>query len=631
MKSSFPVSLRTQGSAARERWARLDGGYGNTTPRAGWYSEPAGALRKSCLELSARSRRCYLRLALKLMAICLGMNLLLAGAGRAAPTYVAIPSPAKGATVRGTITIITSETADISWIEVFIDRNWLASKIPAALRSYRVSWNSTGVVNGRHMIWVRGYGPNDRVISIAGIPITVSNHRPTPTPTPRYTARRTPTPTPVVSPATCVRIMTPLSGAAVRGLRVAVGTRDSCPGRWFESLYIDGSHVGDFPPGAVVLNSTRLSNGRHTVAVRSQSRNPGSHTLGSSAESLLVENGAATPTPTAGHRVAPTSTRRTSKPTPTGKVTPTAHLGNLAPKAALPAESTCATLANQSNFPETTPENVNDGTGWNANNQIWTTPSYFYTNAGRDGLAPAVDFAAVNGHYSGSTQDIIRWAACKWGVDEDWAYAETAQETGGWTNACAQMHGGSSCHEGGDCGNPDSNSGGESPDLSFLGFPVTNSSGAFVGTSAYGGQNADGSTCSSTWASWSIIQSKANSFEWYAWPMLAISTAWGEDYRWAKYRACVNGDYATWFGNPSDYLNAVIRARSNPNGIVPSGQAGPVNLFTNETNMQYLGLGCIGTHFSGNWYDSGADNYLTNGGSGFLYHLNSSNWPGGRR
>jgi hypothetical protein len=106
--------------------------------------------------------------------------------------------------------------------------------------------------------------------------------------------------------------------------------------------------------------------------------------------------------------------------------------------------------------------------------------------------------------------------------------------------------------------------------------------------------------------------------------------AWGEDYRWAKYRACVNGDYANWFGS-SDYLKAVSRARSNPGGRVSSGQAGPVNLLTSETNMQYLGLGCVATHYSGGWYDNGAVSYLTNSGSGFLYHLNGSNWPGRRR
>ena len=408
---------------------------------------------------------------------------------------------------------------------------------------------------------------------------------------------------------------------------ISILTIDTCSGLWFESLYVDGSHIADFAPGKVVLTSTNFSNGTHNVEVTSQSENPGSVTLGSAAEPLNIENGVVTPTPTASG-ISPTGT---PNPSPTATSTPGGHLGNLPPGATLPGDPACANLANQSNFPETTAENANDGTGWNANNQIWTTPSYFYNNAGRNGLAPASDFAAVDGNYAGTTQDIIRWAACKWGVDEDWAYAETAQETGGWTNACAQMHGGTTCHEGGDCGNADSDSGGETANLSFLGFAVTNSSAAFVGPNAYTGQNADGSTCSSIWSSWSIIQSKARYFEWYTWPMLAISTAWGEDYRWAKYRACINGDYANWFGNSSDYLNAVSRARSNPNGTVPSGQLGPVNLFSNETNLQYLALGCVATHFSGSWYDSGAVTYLTNNSTGFLYHLTNSVWPGGLR
>jgi hypothetical protein len=414
----------------------------------------------------------------------------------------------------------------------------------------------------------------------------------------------------------------------VSGSSVAIGTRDTCSGLWFEGLYVDGSLINDFPAGMAVFNSTTLSNGTHTIKVTSQSMNPGSVELGSASEPLDIENGVTTPTPSASPGASPTGT---PNGVPTATATPGVHLGNLAPNTAMPPESTCATSANQANFPETTAENVNDGTGWDANNQIWITPSYFYANAGRNGLAPALDFAAVDGNYAGSTQDIIRWAACKWGVDEDWAYAETAEETGSWTNACAQLHGGSTCQEGGDCGNPDANSGGESPNLSFLGFPVTDSSATFIGPNAYGGQNANGSTCSSSWASWSIIQSKANAYEWYTWPMLAISTAWGEDYRWAKYRACVNGDYANFFGNNSDYLNAVSRAQTNPNGTVPSGQAGPTNLFTNETNLQYLALGCVATHFSGNWYDSGASSYLTNSSSGFLYHLNGSVWPGGQR
>ncbi len=539
--------------------------------------------------------------------------------------YVAIISPLNGATVKGTITVATSEGSDVSWINVFVDGYWMGSNSPTAPRPYSVTWNTATVADGKHTLSVIGYSSSNKPFVKTSIGVTVRNLSALSTPTPTATPKPTVAPTPVAV-ASCISITAPAAGVTISGASVGITTHDTCPGLWFEGLYVDGAPAGDYAPGAVVLDSTSLSNGLHTIKVTSQSMNPGSVVLGSASESLRVQNGAATATLSA----TPNATS-TPAPMPTATPAPGAHLNNLSPNAALPSESTCVTLANQANFPETSPQNVNDGTGWNANNQIWTTPSYFYANAGRNGLAPASDFAAVNGHYSGTTQDIIRWAACKWGVDEDWAYAETAEETGGWTNACAQLHGGSSCSQGGDCGNPDSNSGGETPNLSFLGFAVTDSGGAFIGTSRYGGQNANGSTCSSSWASWSIIQSKTDAFEWYTWPMLALSTAWGEDYRWAKYRACVNGDYANWFGNASDYLDAVSRARSNPDGIVPSGQAGPVNLFSNETNLQYLGLGCIATHFSGNWYDSGAISYLSNSSSGFLYHLNHAVWPGGRR
>ena len=583
-------------------------------------------------------------------------------AANSGATYVMVTSPASGATVSGTIRIATSESANISWINVYIDGGWIASNPSTALPPYWVSWNSSTVNDGAHTISVTGYSSSNMPISITSSPVTVKNYSPTPTahPTASPTATEQPTlrPTPTAKPMptpvpSCISIVSPAVGSTVKGSSVAIATRDGCSGMWFESLYVDGSHIQDFAPGKVVLDSTTFSSGAHSVEVTSQSENPGSIVLGNSVEPLMFENGGATPSATPSPNitstptpkltnsniptpipVTPTPVPTTPTPvtaTPTATPTPVSHLGNLPPGAVMPPESTCAALANQASFPETSPENADDGTGWNANNQIWTTPAYFYANAGRNGLAPASDFAKVDGNYAGTTQDIIRWAACKWGVDEDWAYAETAEETGSWTNACAQMHGGSSCHEGGDCGNYDSDSGGETSNLSFLGYPVTNNSGSFIGPNAYAGQNADGSTCSSVWSSWSIIQSKSRYFEWYTWPMLAISTAWGEDYRWAKYRACVNGDYAGWFGNSSDYLNAVARAKADPNGIVPGGEAGPANLVLNETNMQYLGMGCVATHYSGNWYDSGAVSYLTNSSSSFLRHLNGAVWPGNRK
>lgn len=427
----------------------------------------------------------------------------------------------------------------------------------------------------------------------------------------------TPTPASVGSEIT---INAPRNGQAVSGaLTVAVTLG---PDVYWNQLMVDGTSVLS-GSGNFTWDSATVANGEHILMVRVFQQG-GTVPIGTASISVIVNNLTASPTP------APSSTPARSTPNPTPEPSPTStpsilpvgHLSNLPPAATLPTEASCATAANQSNFPETSSWNVDDGTGWNANNQIWTTPSYFFTNAGSQIAYPNIDFANVDGNYTGSTQDIIRWAACKWGADEDWAYAESQEETGGWHNDCAQLHGGIGCGEGGDCSNPDGSqiSGSSYANLSFLGFATTNSSGGFVGPDSV---TAD---CLTTWASWGIIQSKVNYAEWYTWPMIAISTAWGEDYRWAKYRSCMNGDAASRFNN-SDYAAAVSRARSTPNGLVPDGQSGPNTYFTNETNLQYLGLGCVGTHYSGGWYDSDAESYIAT----FMSILNSSGWPGGRR
>jgi len=59
--------------------------------------------------------------------------------------------------------------------------------------------------------------------------------------------------------------------------------------------------------------------------------------------------------------------------------------------------------------------------------------------------------ARVDGAFRGTTQQILRWAACKWGVDEDLVYAQAAKESwwrqsslGDWgsdASACAPGHG----------------------------------------------------------------------------------------------------------------------------------------------------------------------------------------------
>src|SRR5262249_31781393 len=42
---------------------------------------------------------------------------------------------------------------------------------------------------------------------------------------------------------------------------------------------------------------------------------------------------------------------------------------------------------------------------------------------------PAAPYARVTGYFVGTTDEIIQWAACKWGIDEDIVRAQTAKES----------------------------------------------------------------------------------------------------------------------------------------------------------------------------------------------------------
>lgn len=99
-------------------------------------------------------------------------------------------------------------------------------------------------------------------------------------------------------------------------------------------------------------------------------------------------------------------------PTPTPTAVPTAtpipgHFGTLPVGAALPTEAECASRVRPA--PETRPTN----SGYNQ----------------RKGTGPNYENARVTGNYTGTTDEIIQWAACKWGMDEDVLRAQASVET----------------------------------------------------------------------------------------------------------------------------------------------------------------------------------------------------------
>jgi hypothetical protein len=111
----------------------------------------------------------------------------------------------------------------------------------------------------------------------------------------------------------------------------------------------------------------------------------------------------------------------------------------------------------------------------------------------------------INGDFTGTTQEILRWAACKWGINQDVVFAQAAVESwwrqttkGDWeTNGCPPGH---------------------SP-----------------------GVDGKPGLCPQ---SWGILQNRYP-YEKASWPGIQRSTAMNADVAYAIWRACYDG-YETW-------------------------------------------------------------------------------------
>jgi hypothetical protein len=111
----------------------------------------------------------------------------------------------------------------------------------------------------------------------------------------------------------------------------------------------------------------------------------------------------------------------------------------------------------------------------------------------------------INGDFTGTTAEILRWAACKWGINQDIVFAQAAVESwwrqttlGDWhTTGCPPGH------------------------------PP--------------GHDGQPGLCPQ---SWGILQNRYP-FEHSSWPAIATSTAMNADTAYAVWRSCYDG-YETW-------------------------------------------------------------------------------------
>jgi len=242
----------------------------------------------------------------------------------AASSYVKITAPANGATVQGTVTIATTESTSVSWINVYVDSIWVASNSPTALPPYSVRWDSTTRPNGQHTVSVNGYNTSNNVIASFRISVNVQNQASAtataaPTPSPSPTPKPTPAPT-ATAAKNWVTITAPANSATVAGT-LTVATAESASVTWI-NVFVDNVWVASnpstaSPPYSVTWNSTTVANGPHTVSVDGYSST--NAVIATTSVGISVQNALPTPTPTATRSAAPTAT---ATPLPTQKPTP---------------------------------------------------------------------------------------------------------------------------------------------------------------------------------------------------------------------------------------------------------------------------------------------------------------------
>jgi hypothetical protein len=182
-----------------------------------------------------------------------------------------------------------------------------------------------------------------------------------------------------------------------------------------------------------------------------------------------------------------------------------AHFRTLPPGARLPSGVQCTRWVRESPSPETRPANkvFNHTVGQPVG------PEFLPSGDSRQAEKLA---QRINGDFTGTTEDILRWAACKWGIDQDIVFAQAAVES--WWRQ-DQL---------GDWGT----------DSQFC------PPGYGIGAMGIPGECPE---------SYGILQNKFP-LEVRAWPGIGMSTAMNADVAYAVWRACYDG-YEMWLSSAS--------------------------------------------------------------------------------
>jgi autotransporter family porin len=217
------------------------------------------------------------------------------------------------------------------------------------------------------------------------------------------------------------------------------------------------------------------------------------------AAALIHSLSPATAVPRATHRTGSGSGSTGTETAGTGAAP--AHFRTLRPGSALPSDAQCAAWVRAT--PSTENKRMNVAANRTTGQRL--APGFF--PPADDSRANTRIASRVDGAFAGSTRQILRWTACKWGIDEDVVYAQAAVESWWRQTTKGDYH--------------------TDPTRCPPGHPL--------------GADGQSGTCPQ---SYGILQNRYP-FERSAWPGAERSTAMNTDTAYAVWRACFEG-YERW-------------------------------------------------------------------------------------
>ncbi len=180
------------------------------------------------------------------------------------------------------------------------------------------------------------------------------------------------------------------------------------------------------------------------------------------------------------------------------------YFSTLPPGSTLPGDAECAAAV------KPRAENKGDNLPFNSQPGNQGVAEDFFTPGSGDPRANTEIGVRVDGAFTGTTDEILQWAACKWGIDEDLVRAQAAIES--WWHQDAM----------GDWGSDAS----RCPPGHGLGV------------------DGEPGLCPE---SWGLLQTRYP-YEQSAWPGMADSSAFNADTAYAIWRACFEG-YEWWLND----------------------------------------------------------------------------------